>query len=264
MEAFLTFLKDNCLQARDETEFVQVQEFDEKKFEALKQDGFMVVQAPESVPIQQLKGVDRLQLSKDCLILRKNQPRQLAWLNPETQAYEFDPSQEPLYRRLTADVDHPKIISNVIALTNPDRKSSYVEYGVMCGHSLEVIAPVVNTAYAVDLTPYIPKHKNIRFYNLKTNTFSLNYLPRISFRYAFIDADHKSEQAFIDFEYIYKFCESNGFIFLHDTYPFSEKYLAPNLCNDCYKTPLKIRAKYPDIEMLTLPFQPGVTIVRKV
>lgn len=264
MDNFLSFLKDDCLHARDETEYVQLDEFDEKVFENLKQDGFMVVTSPTSVPVEQLRGIDRITLGKNCVLLRKNYPRQLAWLNPDNERHEFDESQEPLYRRLTRDVDHPKIISSVIGITNIDRKGNYVEYGVMVGHSLEVVAPVVNVAYAVDLTVYVPKQKNIRFFNMKTNTFSRNYLPRIPFRYAFIDADHKSEQAFIDFEFLYKHCEQDGYIFLHDTYPFSEKYLAPNMCNDCYKTPLKIREKYPDIEMITLPFQPGVTIVHKV
>ena len=74
---------------------------------------------------------------------------------------------------------------------------------------------------------------------------------------------HKSEQVVIDFEYLYKYIKTGGFIFLHDTYPCMIENLKPSACNDCYLSPIIIKQKYPLLEMLTLPINPGLTIIRK-
>ena len=98
---------------------------------------------------------------------------------------------------------------------------------------------------------------------MTTDTFSTNYLPNIEYHYAFIDADHKSKQVVIDFEYLYKYIKTGGFIFLHDTYPCMIENLLPAACNDCYLSPIVIKQRYPLIEILTLPINPGLTIIRK-
>ena len=36
------------------------------------------------------------------------------------------------------------------------------------------------------------------------------------------------------------------------------------VCNDCYKTPIEIKNKYKNLEIITLPLNPGVTIIRKL
>jgi hypothetical protein len=100
-------------------------------------------------------------------------------------------------------------------------------------------------------------------FSMTTDNFSINYLPLVNFDYAFIDADHSHKQVVIDFEYMYKHINNGGYIFLHDTYPCMEENLKPTACNDCYLSPLTIKKKYPEIEILTLPLNPGLTIIRK-
>ena len=112
------------------------------------------------------------------------------------------------------------------------------------------------------MIPYLPN--NCEFFQMTTDKFSSNFLPSIKFNAAFIDADHSSISGFKDFENLYKFLQPGGYIFLHDTYPCVDYLLSPTFCNDCYKTPIKIKKTYSDIEILTFPFNPGLTIVRKL
>ena len=57
----------------------------------------------------------------------------------------------------------------------------------------------------------------------------------------------------------------DGFIFLHDTYPYDPIMFDAGQCNDVYKTALYIKQNLSkDFECLTLPFNPGVTIIKKM
>lgn len=255
----IVFLKNDCLRAKNAKEFCIADEFDQKVFDSMVQDGIMVVKKadPSCIP----KGVDHVEI-EGVTFFRKNSPLQLSWLKDDG-SIQFDDSKDPLYRRIEVQVDHPRIISSIIRNTNTKKQENYVEYGVMVGRCLEQIAPHVNIAYSVDMGEYQPKAKNIQFYSMTTDEFSEKKLPTLTFNYAFVDADHTSKQALIDFENVYKYIKTGGYIFLHDTYPYSQQYLQPKFCNDCYKTPLEIRKRYPNIEMLTLPLNPGLTIIRK-
>jgi hypothetical protein len=57
----------------------------------------------------------------------------------------------------------------------------------------------------------------------------------------------------------------DGFIFFHDTYPYDELMFNPDLCNDVYKTALHVKQNFIDeFEILTFPFNPGVTVAKKI
>lgn len=141
----------------------------------------------------------------------------------------------------------------------------YLEYGVSTGHSLKHLAEVVNSAIGVDIvdrTNGVPS--NVQFYCMTTDEFSEKHLPELTFNLCFIDADHAFESAYRDFTNVVKYIQPGGYIVLHDTYPCAHEFLQPFLCNDCYKTPVQIKKNYPDLEVLTLPLQPGLTLVRKI
>ena len=148
----------------------------------------------------------------------------------------------------------------------PYENLNYIEYGTRSGECMEHISFYTNNVYGVDIIDYIPKGKNISFYKMFTDDFSNIHLKDIKYYYAFIDADHSSKQVFVDFEYIFKNIEIGGFVFLHDTYPCMEENLLPSACNDCYKTPFRIKQKYGRdiLEILTIPINPGLTIIRKL
>jgi len=258
----IVFLKNDCYRAKNAKEFFIADHFEEKILKNMVQDGIMIVKnnvKPSEIP----KGIDYFQIN-GVTFLRNNSSLQLAWLK-EDQTQCFTESRDPLYRRIEGMVDHPRIIYSLIRYNNAtDNKQNYIEYGVRSGICIEQIARYVENAFGVDISEYKPKSKNIKFHCMTTDDFSEKHLPDITFNYAFIDADHASKQVLIDFEHIYKHIKKGGYIFLHDTYPYSEEYLQPGYCNDCYKTPLEIRKIYPDIEMLTFSLNPGLTIVHKL
>lgn len=57
----------------------------------------------------------------------------------------------------------------------------------------------------------------------------------------------------------------DGFIFFHDTYPYDPYLFDKSQCGDVYKTALYIKKNFNEnFEIVTLPINPGVTIVKKI
>lgn len=252
----------SCIQPRSTLEYSEIDAFDQTLYNDMKQDAIIFV---KNNTIPTLKGRDYLTIN-DNIILRKNFPLELEWLNKD-DTLNFAKNNDPIYMRLQPPpyetVNHTFIISKIITATIKHNNSVYIEYGVRSGENLEMISKLVNKSYAVDLCDYNPINKNITFHKMLTDKYSELILPTLNYDYAFIDADHSCNQVLIDFENIYKYINKGGYIFLHDTYPCLEILLRPEYCNNCYLVPIKIREKYPDIEMLTLPLNPGLTIIRK-
>jgi hypothetical protein len=252
----------NSIQPVDETEMIILDNFNEDKFNSMKQDGIMIIRKNDTSGIS--TTIDWVVIN-NYILLRKNKPNQLEWLNSDG-SFSFDLSRIPIYRRLIPPpwetVDHPFIIASIIKETNGKNKN-YIEYGVRTGECIEVVSKEVNIAYGVDILPYNNINTNIQMFCSYTDDYSINKLPYIEYDYALIDADHSSKQVLIDFEYIYKYLKSGGYIFLHDTYPCFIENLKPSACHDCYLSPIIIKQRYPQIEILTLPLNPGLTIIRK-
>jgi hypothetical protein len=248
----------SCLKPTDSSEFQEQRFFDKEGFLRMKQDGIAWVSEVVSED-----GSDFVRIGRNTLLRRT--PRPIEWLL-EDGRIQFDTSKTPLYRRFLPPpietVNHVFVISSVLHASESKTKT-YVEYGVRNGTSIEEISKYVGVAHGVDICNYSPKSNNIRFHKMLTDAFSTTILPTISFDYAFIDADHSSSQVLVDFEFIWNHINVGGYIFLHDTYPCDSMFLRPDYCNDCYKTPLLIRERYPSIEMVTLPLNPGITIIRK-
>lgn len=84
--------------------------------------------------------------------------------------------------------------------------------------------------------------------------------------FTFIDGDHIYGQAKKDFDNAVSRTVDNGYIFLHDTLPPSEKYLCPDsACGDVYKLRQEIEADK-RFDSISLPhgvaMDVGITIVR--
>jgi hypothetical protein len=260
MENIIEYLYSS-IRPQNESEIIILDIFDEQKYILMKQDGIMIIKSANNNISSDIDWV----VINNYTLLRKNKPKQIEWLNSDG-SFSFVLSQEPIYRRLipppweTLDVAY--LISNIIKETNGKNKN-YIEYGVRTGECIEVVSKEVNMAYGIDILPYQNRNTNIKMYQCYTNEFSNNFLPKIDYDYAFIDADHSSKQVLEDFEYIFKYLNRGGYIFLHDTYPCRIENLEPNACNDCYISPIIIKQRYPLLEILTLPLNPGITIIRK-
>lgn len=265
MEVLIQYIKA-CIQPKDLTEFAILKdEWSQEIFDNLKQDGLILsyVKPPTQANMEFVLFGEGYLIRK-CI-------RNVAWLNQDNNL-EFTASREPIYRRIVPPpcetVDHVLLIKSfIIELKKKFDIINYLEYGVCTGHSLFNIAPLVNKAYGVDMNGVPPSnHANIMRYTMTTDEFSSKNLPEISPDCAFIDADHKSSSALRDFDNIFKYLKPGGYIFLHDTYPCEQFLLAPNFCNDCYKTPIEIKIKYTSdqLEIFTFPLNPGLTVVRKL
>ena len=81
----------------------------------------------------------------------------------------------------------------------------------------------------------------------------------------FIDADHSFEQSLKDFQNAAEHIIIDGFIFLHDTYPYDPIMFDREVCDDAYRTPLWLKQnRIDDFEIITLPFNPGLTIAKRM
>lgn len=253
----------SSINVKDDTEFCIVDEFDVNKFNNLVQDGIMISNTKPPKEVIDDNKIEYI-LINDKYIVKKIF-KNLDWLN-EDGTFNFVTDKTPIYRRLDFH-GNTFMIGEIIKYANKNSKSGvFIEYGVRCGSNIRYISQFVDKCYGVDLLekPSILDNTDINYYQCYTDEFSKDILPTIKFNFAFIDADHAFESAFKDFKAIYKYIDNGGIIILHDTYPMSEAYLAPCSCNDCYKTPIAIKNEFKNIEILTLPLNPGLTIVRKL
>jgi len=142
----------------------------------------------------------------------------------------------------------------------------YLELGTRDCLNFQTLAKLCTKAIGVDISPIrIPLENNMEFYNMSTDNFFNQLDITIKFDAVFIDADHSHEQSLKDFMNVKDRIIEDGFIFFHDTYPYDPEYFNPSICNNVYLTALYIKQNFiEEFEILTLPFNPGVTIVKKM
>lgn len=160
--------------------------------------------------------------------------------------------------------DHIALLEFFARWIRPER---YLELGVRDGRNFNRIQPHCKLAISVDIAPVpIDQIPNIEIHQMTTEVYLENARnENLKFDMVFIDADHSHEQSYKDFLNVKDLVVEDGFIFFHDTYPYDESMLDPTVCNDCYKTPIKVKELHSDeFEVVTLPFNPGVTICKKI
>jgi hypothetical protein len=159
--------------------------------------------------------------------------------------------------------DHPTFLSGVFYWLKPE---NYLELGVRDGRNFKEVSPFCKKMVGVDICP-IPfdLEQNMTFHQMSTDEFFSKLDDTEKYDCVFIDADHSHEQSLKDFLNVKDRMVDDGFIFFHDTYPYAEYMMDKNLCNDVYKTALYIKQNFIDqFEILTLPFNPGLTILKKI
>lgn len=163
--------------------------------------------------------------------------------------------------------NHPTFLEFFFSYLKPE---NYLELGVRNGNTFLEVSKHCNNAIAVDIThqqfsSLLVKSKTFEYHQKNTDEYLLNLPPTTSFDAVFIDADHSHEQSLKDFLNVKDFVIEDGFIFFHDTYPYDEKFFDPGACHDVYKTALYVKQNFIDeFEIVTLPFNPGLTIVKKI
>jgi hypothetical protein len=111
---------------------------------------------------------------------------------------------------------------------------------------------------------YEPRKRAVAFRGASDDFFRKITLPLIAL--GFIDGDHSYEQVRKDFFNLLPYVNTNGYIFLHDTYPIDEEWIDLNHCGTVYKLRQEIE-KLPGLQCLTLvrgtAMGVGMTICRK-
>ncbi len=142
---------------------------------------------------------------------------------------------------------------------------TYLELGVHRGDCLLKVAKWVPgiTVVGVDKENLIlTLPSNVTFIHSDT----LSYLKTLNgpvFDVVFIDADHSADAVIQDVIHVLPHVNEHGLILLHDTFPVDITYTDPGYCGDSYKVPEQLTANCPDIEFVTLPYHPGLTVIRK-
>ena len=138
---------------------------------------------------------------------------------------------------------------------------SYLELGVYDGQTIGQVATIVPYCVGVDIKPFGPIANVLAFVE-STDTFIRVNL-KTTFDMVFIDADHSYEAVKRDFWGVFTHVKNDGIILLHDTYPESESYTSTGYCGDSYKFAQELHEHKDILESMTLPYSPGLTIVRK-
>lgn len=159
--------------------------------------------------------------------------------------------------------NHSTFLEFLISYIKPN---IYLELGVRDGLTILKCAPHTVKSIGVDILPcQFNLSKNIEYHQTTTDDYFKSLDPSIKFDVVFIDADHSHEQSLKDFLNVKDKVIDDGFIFFHDTYPYNETMMLPHLCNDVYKTAHYIKNNFIDaFEIVTLPFNPGLTILKKI
>ncbi len=158
--------------------------------------------------------------------------------------------------------DHIHFLEFMASWIKPEH---YLELGVRTGESLLKVAHWSNKVTGVDLvSPQFKAPSNTTIHVTTTDDY-FNNISDCQFDMVFIDADHSYEQSLKDFNNVKKYVIEEGFIFLHDTAPYCKEFTSPKFCDDAWKTALHIKQNYIDEwEIVTLPFNPGLSILKKI
>lgn len=159
--------------------------------------------------------------------------------------------------------DHTSFLDFIFSYLKPER---YLELGVRDGRNFTILANRCQSAIGVDIVPpQFPLAANMEYHTTTTDSYFETLASDVMFDAVFIDADHSHGQSLKDFMNVKDRVIDDGFIFFHDTYPYDELMFNPELCNDVYKTALHVKQNFiEDFEVLTFPFNPGVTVAKKI
>lgn len=153
---------------------------------------------------------------------------------------------------------HSSFMAMIAARMKP---GLYVEIGVGQGHTFEAVKPYCGRIVGVDSNPGV-NGDDIR--QMTSDEFFVSCGDQVpAIELALIDADHESGQVLRDFDNVWARTALNGLVAIHDTFPENDSYKAKVHCSDSYLVPAEIRRRYADAEVVTLPFPPGLTLVRK-
>jgi predicted O-methyltransferase YrrM len=133
---------------------------------------------------------------------------------------------------------------------------SYLELGTFDNSTISGVECAKR--YGVDLKPQ--PCPGVTMFAMSTAEFIENEAKKYApYDCVFIDANHSAQSVREDFGGILPYVSPEGLILLHDSNPETEADCQPGYCGDAWRF---VRSLTVDFECVTLPFHPGITIVR--
>ena len=135
--------------------------------------------------------------------------------------------------------------------------TTYLEFGL---HDNQTISKVkCEKRIGVDRTAN--KLDGVEMFSMETSEFIERHAADLApYDVVFLDADHADKAVLDDFYGIWPHVSPEGLVLLHDTNPETEKDAKPGLCDNAWEAAFEISSVE---EAVTLPYCPGLTIVRK-
>lgn len=158
---------------------------------------------------------------------------------------------------------HYEIIQHLATWIKP---VNYLEIGVRHGNVYHLVRDYAKNCYLVDIDFLdIGYSENTIKFEMTSDLFFKNIDSNLKFDLVFIDGDHSKEQVLKDFINVKDMIIDDGFIILHDTYPCDERMELPIHSNNAWQAMLEIKQRFiKEWEIITLPFNPGLTIMKKM
>jgi len=157
------------------------------------------------------------------------------------------------------------------------RPRLYLEIGSGTGSTIYHIALWCDVALGIDLLPPGESYSDgWTFIRNDSLHFLRNTLPSLNYgqiELAFIDGNHAAEQIEAEFAAMFDYLVPGALVVCHDTYPEDESYEHPKYCDSAWRWAGSLKrgaAQYGlmtgsfQIESMTLPFPPGLTLIRKL
>jgi predicted O-methyltransferase YrrM len=169
----------------------------------------------------------------------------------------------PISQKSAETYQHSYIVEHLASWIKP---VNYLEIGVRTGTVYSLVHPWAENCYLVDINFLdIPYSLNSKKFEMTSDIFFETVDDKIQFDLVFIDGDHSKEQVYRDFTNVKDRVITDGFVILHDTYPCDERMTQPFFSNNCWEAMLDIKQDYKnEWESVTLPFNPGLTIMKKM
>jgi predicted O-methyltransferase YrrM len=161
-------------------------------------------------------------------------------------------------------------IQFIVLIARILRPKVYVELGIYQGDLFNKLLPYCDKMYAVDInnysSNYIKNSGKVEFFHGSSSSFiEVIQSNKVKIDLLFIDADHSMDAVLQDFYNYFPYVNKNGLILVHDSFPQSLEYTDEGYSGTCYKAIEIIKANLTvEYEILTIPFPPGITMIRKV
>ena len=165
---------------------------------------------------------------------------------------------------MSPGTEYRAIIKSFIEALRP---KTYLEVGCRSGSTIRTILKAANSVgskiYAIDIDDVKSKlPKSVKFIQGKSADIGVKWDKSLDM--VFIDADHNATSVMQDFRLFSRWVKHNGIIFLHDTFPSSEKITSPTECGDAWKVAWRLRKDFGSMfEIMTVPVTNGLSIIRK-